>query len=41
MIQTDDGIIVKPIISRNPQANFILEKVHQIIGNTICTGYGA
>ena len=33
MIQADDGITVKPITSRNPQANSILERVHQTIGN--------
>ena len=28
---------VKPITSRNPQANSMLERVHQIIGNIIRT----
>ena len=35
--QADYGIAVKPIISRNPQANSILEMVHQTIGNIIRT----
>ena len=37
MSQAYYGVKVKPITSRNPQANFILERVHQIIGNIICT----
>ena len=37
VIQADYGIGVKPITSRNPQANSILERVHQIIGNIIRT----
>ena len=37
MIQADYGITVKPIILRNLQANSILERVHQIIGNIIST----
>ena len=37
MIQADYGITVKPITSRNPQANSILERVHQTIGNIIRT----
>ena len=37
MIQVDFGITVKPITSRNPQANSILERVHQTIGNIIRT----
>ena len=32
MIINDYGITVKPITSRNPQANAILERVHQTIG---------
>ena len=35
MIQADHGIKVKPIMSRNPQANSILERVHQTISNII------
>ena len=31
------GIMAKPITSRNPQANVILERVHQTIGNILCT----
>ena len=37
MIQADYGITVKPITSSNPQANSILERVHQTIGNIIRT----
>ena len=37
MIQADYVITVKPITSRNPQANSILERVHQTIGNIILT----
>ena len=33
--QADYSITVKPITSRNPQANFILESAHQTIGNII------
>ena len=35
MIQSDYGIKVRPIPIINPQANSILERVHQIIGNII------
>ena len=37
MIINDYGITVKPITSRNPQANAILERVHQTIGNILRT----
>ena len=37
MIINDYGITVKPITPRNPQANAILEKVNQIIGNILLT----
>ena len=37
MITNNYGIRVKSIKSRNPQANFILERVHQYIGNILCT----
>ena len=40
MIQADYGIEVKPITSRNPQANSILERIHQTIGKIIRTGHG-
>jgi hypothetical protein len=30
-----DGITRKPIPTRNPQANAIIERVHQVIGNII------
>ena len=31
MIKNDYGIKGKPIIVRNPQANVIVERVHQVI----------
>ena len=37
MIKNDYGKKVKPITTRNPQANAILERVHQTIGNMIRT----
>ena len=37
MIINDYGITVKQITSRNPQANAILERVHQTIGNILRT----
>ena len=37
MIEKDYGIKVRPITTRNPQANAILECVHQTIGNIIRT----
>ena len=37
MIQADYGITVKLFTSRNPQANSILARVHQTIGNIIRT----
>ena len=37
MIKRDYGIKPKPITTRNPQANAILERVHQTIGNILCT----
>src|SRR5210317_1943070 len=37
MIKEDYGIKPKPITVRNPQANAIVERVHQVIGNIICT----
>ena len=37
MIQANHGIAVKPITLRNPQANSILERAHQTIGNIIRT----
>ena len=33
MIQADQDVAVKPITSRNPRANSVLERVHQPIGN--------
>ena len=37
MLVTDYGIKKKPITKRNPQANAIVERVHQTIGNMIRT----
>ena len=37
MIQFNYNITVKAITSRNPQANSILERVHQTIGHIIRT----
>src|SRR5210317_2204527 len=37
MIKNDYGITKKPITTRNPQANAVVERVHQVIGNIICT----
>ena len=37
MIKQDYGIKRKPITVRNPQANAIVERVHQVIGNIIRT----
>jgi hypothetical protein len=37
MIKEDYGVKAKPITVRNPQANAIVERVHQVIGDIICT----
>jgi RNase H-like domain found in reverse transcriptase/Integrase zinc binding domain len=37
MVKADYGILRKPITTRNPQANSIIERVHQTIGNMIRT----
>ena len=37
MIINNYGITVKPITSRNPQVNAILERVYQTIGNILRT----
>jgi transposase InsO family protein len=37
LIKNDYGIKGKPITVRNPQANAIVERVHQVIGNIIRT----
>jgi transposase InsO family protein len=37
MVRDDYGVVTKPITARNPQANAILERVHQTIGNIIRT----
>ena len=37
MCQNDDGLKSKPITTRNPQSNAIIERIHQTIGNIIRT----
>jgi transposase InsO family protein len=37
MLKNDYGIKRKPITVRNPQANAIVERIHQVIGNIIRT----
>jgi hypothetical protein len=37
MIKEDYGVKAKPITVRNPQANAIVERAHQVIGNIIRT----
>jgi transposase InsO family protein len=37
MVKEDYGVKTKPITVRNPQANAIVERVHQVIGNIIRT----
>jgi hypothetical protein len=37
MIKEDSGVKAKPITVRNPQANAIVERVHQVIGKIIHT----
>ena len=37
MIRRDYGVKKKPITKRNPQANSIVERVHQTIGNMVRT----
>ena len=37
MIKEDYGIKARPITIRNPQANAIVERIHQVIGNIIRT----
>ena len=37
MVQDDYGIKKKPTTTRNPQANSIIERIHQTIGNMILT----
>ena len=37
MIREEYGIKAKPITARNPQANAIVERIHQVIGNIIRT----
>ena len=36
MIINDYKITLRPFTDRNPQANVILERVHQTIGNILC-----
>ena len=37
MLKNDFGVTRKPITTRNPQANAIIERVHQVIANIIRT----
>ena len=37
MVKNDYGIKAKPITARNPQANAIIERVHQTLGNVLRT----
>ena len=37
MIKDDYGVTRKPITARNPQANAVLERIHQTLGNIIRT----
>ena len=37
MVRKDYGLKMKPITTRNPQANAIIERVHQTIGNIVRT----
>jgi hypothetical protein len=37
MVKNDYGLKLKPVVARNPQANAIIERVHQTIGNIIRT----
>jgi hypothetical protein len=37
MVKNDCGLKLKPVTTRNPQANAITERVHQTIGNIIRT----
>jgi hypothetical protein len=37
MVKNDCGLKLKPVTTRNPQANVIIERVHQTIGNIIQT----
>ena len=37
MVRNDYGIKTKPITTRNPQANSIIERIYQTIGNMIRT----
>ena len=37
MVQEDYGLKIKPTTTRNTQANAIIERIHQVIGNMIRT----
>ena len=37
LVRNDYGMKTKPITTRNPQANSIIERIHQTIGNMIPT----
>ena len=37
MVNIEYGVVKRPITTRNPQANGIIERIHQTIGNMIRT----
>ena len=37
MCHNDYGLKMKPITTRHPHSNAIIERIHQNIGNIICT----
>eukprot|EP00957_Ditylum_brightwellii_P176222 13418360-Ditylum_brightwellii.AAC.1 len=37
MIQRDYGVTKRPITTQNPQANEVVERIHQTIGNMLHT----
>ena len=36
-IKKEYGILVKPATAWNPQANYIIERIHRVLANLICT----
>ena len=37
LIEEEYGIIAKPEIAGNPQAYYIIKRIHQVLANLICT----
>ena len=37
MVEKDYGVRSRPITIQNPQANSIIERVHQVVSNMVCT----